>query len=205
MSRGVASGSVSTPTAMMSIETIYKGANANVILALRLIENGRPPLYELGVAGHYHTLAEPVSLRWPVLDDGQIGYGWEVVKEEVAYGVTRERLWQAFQRHAKREAHGRLEFASQAKLVEALIAEGLLGGRKDKDTGRMVPVSKDGASRRVKAIREAHVFQHGGEPPPGYSERPIWSSPRRERVATRYVWCGSEDPGHGLLGDEGAS
>lgn len=205
MSRAVASGNVSTPTAMASIDTIFKGANANVILALCRVEGGRPPLYQLGVAGHYHTLAEPISLRWPVLEDGRVGYGWEAVEEGVAYGITRGRLWRAFDRHAERRDHGRLEFASQTKLLEALIAERLLDGKPDEKTGQMVPLSKDGAMRRINAIRDAHVFEHMDEPPPGYSDRPIWSSPRRGRAAIRYVWCGREDPGHALFGDaEGA-
>ena len=88
---------------MSSIDTVYKGANANVILALRRIEDGRPPLYDLGVAGHYHTLSESISLRWPVLEDGSVGYGWEIAEGGVAYGITRERLWRVFQKHAERK------------------------------------------------------------------------------------------------------
>jgi archaellum biogenesis ATPase FlaH len=205
MSRAVAIGRDPTPTAMASIETVYKGANANVILALQRVEDGRPPLYKLGVAGHYHTLSDPISLRWPVFDDGRIGYGWETIEEEVAYGVTRERLWQVFNRHADRNGGGRLQFASQTKLLEALIAEDLLEGKNDKKTGRLVPTSNGIAMRRIGAIRKAYVFEHGDEPPPGYSERPVWASPRRERIPIRYVWCGREDPGHDLFHDADAS
>ena len=205
MSRSVASGRDSTPTAMASIETIYKGANANVILALRRLEDGRPPIYELGVAGHYHTLADPISLRWPVFEDGQVGCGWEVVSGDVAYGISRERLWQTFERHAERQDHGRLEFSTQSRLFDALIKERILEGMKHPKTSRMVPTSKDVARRRLKAIGDAYVFEHEDEPTPGYSERPIWCSKHRGTRAIRYVWCGKEDPGHDLFPDPDTS
>jgi archaellum biogenesis ATPase FlaH len=204
MSRAMATGRESAPPAMASIETIYKGANANVILALKRVEEGRSPLYELGVAGHYHTLSDSISLRWPVLGDGQIGYGWEVVERGVAYGISRERLWRVFKQHATRGDHGWLEFSSQARLIEALIDEGIVVGKTDDKTGRKVPGSKDGAMRRIEAIRKTYVFEHGEDPPPGYSERPVWASPRRERIAIRYVWCGREDPDHDLFGKAAA-
>ncbi len=93
----------------------------------------------------------------------------------------------------------RLEFSTQSRLIQALVEERILEGNKDPKTSRLVPASKDVAMRRIKALRDAYVFEHEDEPTPGYSARPIWSSKRHGTTRIRYVWCGEEDPGHDLF------
>jgi hypothetical protein len=177
-----------TTASVAAYGSVFKGAIANVCMALQRRGFGDSATWTLTAEGHYPTVDE-ILYKQPLREDGTVGIGCVAVTPAKAHGISLEAAESVFRRHGGPDKKDRLHFPTKTKFREALVAEGMISGN-----------SGDQADRVIAAIESTLAVVMAPEPEPDAEpENPIWVCKHGDAQNARrsFTWRWPINPSHG--------
>jgi hypothetical protein len=174
-----------TAASVAAYGSVFKGAIANVCMALKRRGQGDSASWTLMVEGHYPTVGE-LNYRRPERGDGSVGVGCDEATAAQTRGVERVQLERIFRAHAEPDEHERLHFPTKTKFREALAAEGVITGS-----------SNDQADATIAAIETDFAVVSSDEPASDSSlKMPIWvcKHGKAQNAPRSYTWRWAMEP-----------